>query len=204
MTTKFPTLWFWQGERLTADWHHVESYATGEYPHPTLVHSPTKPTQAQPFSWSSVDAVGRLVVGLDDAHLPEAPALWYILLREYHRPTPTQSLLAFATGDHPDGTVVEAAEYTGKMPPTMREQVAAIRWGFGDPKLEQLYVSPDWRRRRIAIKLIHIADLTNVAGGWGGFIYGGDQTTDMGAELASAWTNSSRLRERTVRLPPMD
>lgn len=203
--SKFVTLWFWRGQRLTADWFHVESYATDEYPHPTLIVRKDKPTFAEPFSTSRVDELGRLIIGLDHGHLPDAPPLWHVLIREYRRqPVPTQCLISFATDDLPDGTVVEAADYTQMKLPPMSEQVAAIRWGFGDPKIEQLYVAEAWRRRRISVKLINCADLVNVAGGWGGFIYGGDQTTDMGAQLGTAWAHSTRLQERVVKLPPMD
>jgi hypothetical protein len=202
--SKFVTLWFWRGRRLTADWFHVESYTTDEHPHPMLVTTTTKPTFADPFTTSQVDKLGRLVVGLDHGHLPDAPPLWHVLIREYNRPKPSQSLVSFATNDFPDGTVVEASEYQTLDLPSFSERVAAIRWGFGDPKIEQLYVADNWRRRRISVKVINCADLVNMAGNWGGFIYGGDQTTDMGAELADAWTNSNRLRERIVRLPPMN
>ena len=200
---KFVTLWFWRGIRLSAEWFKVESYATPEYPHPTLVVRNNKPTFAEPFSWSSVDANNRLVIGLDHSHLTQTPALWHVLLREYRRLIPTQTLVSFASDEFPDGTVLEMNEFE-RRGLSFDGRVAAIRWGFGDPKIEQLYVDQNFRRMRIATKIINCADLVNVAGGWGGFIYGGDQVTELGEEIASSWSHSSRLLAKEVSLSPMD
>jgi GNAT superfamily N-acetyltransferase len=201
--SKFVTLWFWKGARLSAEWFKVESYGTNEHPHPTLVVGLHKPTSAEPFSWSSLDANNRLVVGLDHSHLPNTPALWHVLVREYQRDVPSQSLISFVSEDFPDGTVIEFDEFK-RRGFSFGDRVSAIRWGFGDPKIEQLYVDEKFRRMRIGTKVINCADLINVAGGWGGFIYGGDQVTQMGEQIASSWTGSARLVKKEVSLPPMN
>lgn len=203
---KFPTLWFWQKQRLTAEWFEVYSYITDEHPHPYLTRQTKQPTNAEPWSWSSVDANGRLQAHIPTEHIPDAPPLWYALIREYGQVSQSQTLVGFDTDDYPDGTVVEVQELQnrGFEPSFMTNRVAAIKWGFGDPHVMQLFVVEKHRRKRVSVKLINVADLTNVAGNWGGFIYGGDQVTAMGEQLGTAWSGSARLKPVEVRLPPMN
>ena len=204
--TKFVTLWFWQKSRLSADWFEAYSYTTDEHPHPYLSRSVNRPTSATPWSWSSLDENNRLVVHIPTDHIPDAPPMWYALIREYGFHKKTQTLVGFDTDHYPEGTVLELDDMkrAGFEPSFMKSRVAAIRWGFGDPHIEQLYVAESHRRRRISTKIINAADIINVAGNWGGFIYGGDQVTELGSQLASSWTHSSRLRQVEVHLPPMD
>lgn len=200
---KFATLWFWQKSRLSADWFEVYSYTTDEYPHPYLTRKTNPPTNAEPWSWSSIDENNRLVVHLPNDHIPDAPPMWYVLIREYGMARQTQTLVAFDTDHYPDGTVLEIDELKRKgfEPSFMAKRIAALKWGFGDPHMEQLFVAETHRRKRISIKLINVADIVNVAGNWGGFIYGGDQVTDMGAQLGEAWSGSTRLMPTTVLFP---
>lgn len=201
--SKFPTLWFWQKSRLTAEWFEVYSYETDERPKPSLTRSPTLPTSAAPWSSSTVDLVGRLRISVPKEHIPDAPPMWYLLVRQYHATPLSQTLVGFTTPDYPDGTVIEVGEFqnTGL---ELSQRACAINWGFGDPHIYQIYVAEEHRRKRMSVKLINVADVVNVAGNWGGFIYGGDQVTAMGAELGKAWTNSVRLKPVEVVLPPMD
>lgn len=204
--SKFATLWFWQKSRLSAEWFEVHSYTTEEFPHPYLTRQTKPPTNAEPWSWSSIDGNNRLVVHVPKDHIPDAPPMWYVLVREYGQAKQTQTLAGFDTGDYPDGTVVEVQELKnrGFDPSFMANRMCAIRWGFGDPHIEQLFVAENYRRKRVSVKLINVADITNIAGNWGGFIYGGDQVTAMGEQLGSAWAGSARLRPVDVRLPPMN
>lgn len=201
--SEFATLWFWKGARFSAEWFEVESFTTDEYPHPSLICGIRKPSSAKPFSWSSIDQNNRLVIGLDHSHLTNSPALWHVLVREYSRMSKTQSLISFVSEEYEDGTVIELNEFN-RRGFSFSDRVAAIRWGFGDPKIEQLYVDEKFRRKRIGTKIINCADLLNVAGGWGGFIYGGDQLTKDGEKIAGSWRHSSRLLNKEVSLPPMD
>jgi len=203
---KFVTLWFWQKQRLSAEWFEVYSFTTDEFPRPYLSRSTTKPTNAEPWSWSSVDDNNRLVVHVPTSHIPNAIPMWYALIREYGALKQSQTLVAFDTDHYPDGTVVEVSELQqrGFDPSFMANRVAAIRWGFGDPHLEQIFVIEKYRRRRMSVKLINVADVVNTAGNWGGFIYGGDQVTAMGEQLGLAWAGSARLRPVEVHLSPMN
>ena len=201
--TQFATLWFWQKSRLTAEWFEVYSFDTEEYPKPSLTRSPNAPTQVKPWSFSSVDDNGRLVISVPKEHLPDAPPMWYLLMRDYARSPLSQTLIGFADNEYPDGTVIELDEFKRKGF-DVKQRACAIKWGFGDPHITQLYVAEEHRRKRMSIKIINVADVVNVAGNWGGFIYGGDQVTAMGEKLGHAWNGSSRLKQVEVRLPPMD
>ena len=198
----FPTLWFWQKSRLSADWFEVYSYTSDECAHPSLTRSPNNPTNHEPWSGSSVDANNHLVVSIYSDHLPNAPAMWYLLVREYRGLMPTQSLLGFASDDYPDGTVIESNEFKRKEF-KFSDSICAIKWGFGDPRIWQLFVHDDYRRRRVSTKLINVADLVNIAGNWGGFIYGGDQVTELGKKLGESWSTSKRKLEPAIIFPPL-
>ncbi len=132
--------------------------------------------------------------------------MWYALVREYGKLKQSQTLVAFNTDHYAEGTVVEVDELKsrGFDPSFMSQRIAAIRWGFGDPHIEQLFVDQNHRRKRISIRIINVADVVNVAGNWGGFIYGGDQVTDLGEQLRGAWSNSARVQNIVAKMPPMD
>jgi hypothetical protein len=136
-------------------------------------------------------------------HLPDAPPLWWVLVEEHHGLVPTISLIAYADARYPDGTVLTTDQYRAEVGAS-RPQAGAIRWGKGDPKLEQIYTAPDYRRRRMSIKMIHTADIINEAAGWGGYLYGGEELTSDGQQLAAAWSGSQRLREQSVQASPME
>jgi len=200
---KFVTLWFWQASRLDAEWFEAYSFSNDDREKPSLSRSPVKPTNDEPWSYTSLDDRGKLLVHVPKEHLPDAPSMWYLLVREYGEYPPKQTLIGFANDMYADGTVIEQQEFL-KTGVELSSRAAAIRWGMGDPKIEQIYVAEQHRRKRVATKLINVADIVNVAGNWGGFIYGGDQVTELGSQLASSWTNSIRLIETKVKLPPMD
>jgi hypothetical protein len=201
--SEFAQLWYWRDGSLNDRWARVESFGTDEHPKSTTIIGGDRPSTAPAFSWTTVDAAGRLVVGMTHDHLPHTPPLWWVLREEDHGIVPTVSLIAFADGRHPDGTVLSVAQARAETAP-LSSQAGAIRWGKGNPKLEQVYTAPEFRRRRMAIKMIHTADILNEAAGWGGYLYGGEELTPDGQQLAAAWQHSKRLRPQTAFMPPME
>lgn len=201
--SKFALLYYWRDGRLDENWWRVRSFSDQRHPKSTTITGGTCPTDSAPFSWTELDGDGRLVVGMTHDHLPDTPALWWVLRDEPHPLAPTVCLVAFADGAFPDGTVltVRQAKEAGVL--DGREQAGAVRWGKGDPKLEQVYTAPDYRRRRMSVKMVHVADLVNEAAGWGGYLYGGSELTPDGQRLAEAWSGSLRLRPLNVQMPPM-
>ena len=201
--TKFATLWYWRERPLDDQWWRVQSFETDEHPKSTTVIGGDLPTDASPFSWTSLDEAGHLVVGMTHAHLPLAPPLWWVLREEASGLHPTVSLIGFATSRYPDGTVLTVEQARAEVD-RIPDQAGAIRWGKGDPRLEQIYTAPDFRRRRLSIKMIHVADILNEAAGWGGYLYGGGELTSDGQHLANAWTHSARLQPQSIEMPPME
>lgn len=198
----YPTLWFWRSKEIREGWYAVESYVTDEHPKPSTVTSSVRPTGAKPFSTVSDDGE-HLMAWVDHAHLPHAPELWYVLVHYNDTFGGVSSLMAFADGSFPEGTILSADQFrnTGI---SHTEQVAAIKWRRANGTIEQIYVAADSRRRGISIKLINVADALVVSSRTEGYLNGGGHLTDDGAALAARWTHSVRLNERVGSYSPMD
>lgn len=201
--SKFALLWYWRAEDLGHGWHRVESFDTSEHPKSTTVVGGQRPSDAPAFSWTTLDSHGRLVVGMTHEHLPDAPHMWWLLLHEHNGLGRTVSLIGVDDTRYPDGTVLTVDDLKADKE-GIRSQACAIRWGYGDPQVLQIYVHPDLRRRRLSVKAVHAADIVNEAGCFGGYLYGGADLTPDGAQLASAWTSSRRLQQRTGHMAPAE
>ena len=200
--TDYPTLWFWRSGPLKDGWYAVESYPTDEHPKPSTIESDVRPTDAEEFSSVSLSG-DHLKVWVDHGHLPKAPDLWYLLIHYNESFGGVSALMAFADGRFPDGTVLDADQFraTGK---SAADQIGAIKWRRSDATIEQIYVSADYRRQGISIKMINVADALVVSRGTNGYLNGGGHLTDDGAALASRWKHSVRLNERVGSYSPMD
>lgn len=202
--SKFASLWYWRDSPLDDQWWRVESFGTEEHPKSTTVTGGERPSDAAAFSWTSLDEAGHLVIGIDGRdHLPTTPDLWWVLREDNSGLIPTVSLIAFASDLYPNGTVLTVPELlaAGGAPPV---QAGAIRWAKGEAKIEQIYIAPEFRRRRMSVKVVNAADIVNEASGWGGYLYGGEELTADGQQLASAWTLSHRLRDQSVHFFPAE
>ena len=195
--SKFESLWYWQKQRLTNEWFEVYAFNSDDRPKTTTIIGGENPSPYSHTAHTTVDENGNLRLFLHKEQFPEAPDFWYVLIPERNGITKTQSLAAFANSRFEDGVVIDL-DYAQKINIDISERAAAIRWGFGDPKVEQIYVAEEFRRMRSSIKLIAAADMTNMAGNWGGYLYGGDQLTSMGESLASSWLGSARLIKQNV------
>lgn len=198
--SKFAQLWYWRPYKLNETWWKVESFVATDHPSSTTVFTEERPTQASAFSWSSLDDEGNLVIGMTHEHLPDTPDIWWLLIDEPHPITPTLALIGFNSKLYQDGTILTKQT----TPPNIKQQqqIAAIRWGKHNPKLEQLYVTETQRRKRISTKMIHTADLINEAGNYGGYIYGGAELTPDGQTIATAWQGSQRLQPQHTHINP--
>ena len=201
--SKFATLWFWEKQPLNEKWNQVYSFDTPQYPKPSLIKQADIPTDSEPFSWTELDGQGRLRAHVTHEHLPEAPSMWFVYGVRKSQPTATQTLIAFSTPEFPDGTIL-GLDDAKEMNLDPMKRIAAINWGLNEPKLYQLYVDANHRRKRIGTKLINICDIVHVATGLGGFIYGGDQVTEMGEQYGQAWVGSTRRQEPRTIMPSMD
>jgi hypothetical protein len=129
--------------------------------------------------------------------------MWFVYGTRNSKPTPTQTLIAFSTPEFPDGTILNLQD-AKEMNLDPMQRIAAINWGLNDPKLYQLYVDSNHRRKRIGTKIINICDIVHVSTGLGGFIYGGDQVTQLGEQYGQAWVGSTRRQEPKTIMPKMD
>lgn len=146
------------------------------------------------------DQVTRLEVTQDAA--PKAPPLWFAQLDDPDaKPQPATSLVAFTGHGVEAGTLLDRAALRDVAVKT-DDQLAAFRWypgsGFGD----QVYVSPQWRRRTIGTGILAAAGTLVAAHGWTR-LWGDGQRTAEGERMyrSSRWSHLSE--PQTHILPPM-
>lgn len=191
----FKTLWFWKGPALSDRWASVANYSTEEHPHPSTIHADTSPTSAEPFSYCEIDDSENLVVHLLDEQNAASPDLWYVL-EETSIPTEMATIYAVVGNHFAKGSVIPIDKVK-----TVRindsEKAGFIRWFRKDSRIQQIYVSEQWRRKRISTNLFAIADIVIVSGNYGPYLNGGDVTTADGEKLRQVWNLSTRVTPRT-------
>jgi hypothetical protein len=140
------------------------------------------------------DALWGLVAG--------APDLWYVLIMEPDADPVAANLVAFATADFPEGTIVDDAS-AASAGVTAADQIGALRWYPGSGQVHQVFVSPAWRRHHVAVKLHMAAELVRAGRGWPA-IRGGEIRTELGEAYISSLGSSPRITPRIASAPPMD
>lgn len=139
-------------------------------------------------------------VELTSRGAPKAPDLWFAEVAD-DGPPPATTLVVFSGHDVEAGTLLdlEAFERTGA---ESTDQLGAIRWYPETGEVDQVYVSPDWRRRSIGSALVVAAGTLAVARGWAR-LWGDGQRTALG----DRWRSTSDWAHRTAPLthlaPPM-
>lgn len=132
---------------------------------------------------------------------PKAPPLWFAELDEYDATPAATTLVAFTGHGVEPGTFLNR-EQLRDTDVVSADQLGAFKWypgsGFGD----QLYVSPDWRRRTIGTGLLAAAGTLVLARGWAR-LWGDGQRTSDGDRMreASRWSHLSA--DLTHLMPPM-
>lgn len=127
--------------------------------------------------------------------------LWYSELPEPEADPPATNLLAFATAEWPDGTIVRSDELE-EAGADLRAQAAALRWWTGTGQVHQIYVIPHMRRRGIGSKLVLAGAALTVGRRWPSLWSNGD-LTDLGDSWISASVWARRVAPRTSVVPPM-
>ena len=197
----FKKLWFWENGRLNDAWLNIAAFSTEEHLRPSVIKSSSKPSSEEPIWFGSLSSDGNLFMNWNDADVEQVPPLWYIF-QITPRPFPNGPFLpcAFVHAMYGDefekGTVVESTWFTDRGIKPVSKRVGFVQWFLNDSKLQQIFVDPEWRRKRITLALFGIADLVIVAGELGPFLHGGDVTTTDGEQLRKAWSGSKRLDER--------
>ena len=166
------------------------------------------------------DAAARRAVGQDadvTAHLegtgrvvridltPRAgwtvPQLWFAELAEPRATPPAVTVVAFSGHDVAPASVLRN-EHLRELGVTSADQVGAIRWYPVTGEVDQVYVAPDWRRRRVASTLAAVAGILNEVGGLPR-LWGDGQRTELGEQWRRTATWADRGAPLTHVAPPM-
>jgi len=195
-------IWFWKGPPLNQRWSLVRNYESDEHPKPSTVESDSCPTKSEYFSGSSLCEDGHLSVDLNDGQYDGAPATWYAL-EENSTPVSMVAIHAIVSDLFTPGCVVDLkdAVEAGLKP---SDRAGFIKWFREDSRIQQVFVSPNWRRQRISTVLFGVADIIIISGGYGPYLNGGDVTTPDGEELRKAWSNSPRVTPRIGSVLPYE
>jgi GNAT superfamily N-acetyltransferase len=132
---------------------------------------------------------------------PKAPPLWFAELTEPTAAPPAVSLVAFSGHRVTPGTLLDRAAL-GEVAVASRDQLAAVRWYPATGEVDQIYVSPAWRRRSIAGAIIMAAGTLSVARGWPR-LWGDGQRTAMGERWRNAGPWAHRAATLSHLAPPM-
>jgi GNAT superfamily N-acetyltransferase len=150
-------------------------------------------------TYADAGAVTSLHVGGRGA--PGAPALWFAEVRELSAQPPAVNLMAFASVAVPTGSLVDESRLR-ELPVSSEDQVGAIRWYPATGEVDQMYVQPDWRRRRISAALVGAAAALSYARDWPR-LWGDGQRTALGEQVRNASPWRTRTADLTHVAPPM-
>lgn len=178
-----------------------------EHPDGTLLELPEAEAE---LALQDQPLVGRAHVGPDGTltrvevsaeAAPKAPPLWFLELDEPEATPPATTLLAFSGHDVDPGTFLDRTGLQG-VAVTSDDQLGAYRWVPHSGFVDQLYVTPQWRRRSIGTALIAAASLVVIARGWPRMWSDGQRTAE-GDRMRSAARWSHRTDDLTHLMPPM-
>ena len=133
---------------------------------------------------------------------PEAPPLWFVEFRESTARPPAVNLVAFTGHGQQTGAVFDRSDLAS-LPITNADQLGAVRWYPATGEIDQIYIAPRARRRKIATALLISAGTLSLARGWPRF-WGDGQRTELGEQLRNsraAWQRSTA--DLTHIAPPM-
>lgn len=199
-TTSFP-VWF----ARTPDpgpGMHLACVMGEQHPNRHVVQVDDVPPDATVLYEADYAADGDMTrVVIAPAFSAGAVDLWYCEIPEPEADSPATNLVAFATGEWPDGTIVGPKERE-EAETDVRAQVAALRWWTGTGQVHQIYVIPHMRRRGIGSKLVLAGAALTVGRRWPSLWSSGD-LTDLGDSWITASVWAPRVAPRTRVVPPM-
>lgn len=149
-----------------------------------------------------VDATGTVIgIRISAIAAPKAPAMWFAELAEDTATPPATNLLAFTGFDVEPGRLLDRAALLATGAWT-EDQLGAIRLYRGTSELDQVYVSPQWRRRHVGTVLTYAAGILVAARG-GSPVWSDGQRTADGDRFAKASIGRHRAAALTSLAPPM-
>lgn len=127
--------------------------------------------------------------------------LWFAEYRETTHEPPAVNLMAFSGHGVRTGTLVDQQQLL-ELPVVDGDQVAAVRWFPATGELDQIYVQPAWRRRRVGHALIAAAAVLSHARDWPR-LWSDGQRTELGEQFRNASPWRHRADDLTHVAPPM-
>lgn len=162
------------------------------------------------WGYGAVDADGRLVVSYHREEvfgpLENAPQLWFVLADGRHKTPEQMALFGFWDNSYPMGTIVPESEALEKLGAEhLKTWAGMISWFVGDPVIQQVITSPEYRRKRISIMMFGVCDVVNACHGLspGLVIHGGAVTTEDGEKLRNIYPQSVRIDPRVGEFKQM-
>jgi GNAT superfamily N-acetyltransferase len=181
---------------------HLVCVMGGEHPYRHVIEVDDLPPHASILYQADYGADGEMTrVMIEPADADGAVDLWYCEVPEPEADPPATNLLAFATGEWSDGTIVSPEEREGAGT-DLRAQVAALRWWTGTGQVHQIFVIAHMRRRGIGSKLVLAGAALTVGRRWPSLWSNGD-LTDLGSSWISESVWAPRVAPRTSVVPPM-
>ena len=132
---------------------------------------------------------------------PKAPPLWFAELPERDAKPPAVSLVAFAEHGVDAGRLLDRTALR-EVDVVSKDQLGAVRWYPRTGEVDQIYVTPQWRRRSIATAILCAAATLSVIRDWTR-LWADGQRTAMGDRLRDAGPWAHRAADLTHLSPPM-
>lgn len=132
---------------------------------------------------------------------PKAPPLWFAELPEPDATPPAAVLVTFSGHGVDAGAIVDRVALR-EVDVKSADQLGAVRWYPATGEVDQIYVSPDHRRRSIGSALIAASSALTLARGCPR-LWGDGQRTALGDRWRNASPWSHRAAELTNLAPPM-
>lgn len=194
MTGNGPGVPLWWLRTATVELVTLHAVASSEHPDGTVVDVVSLPPgyvpPGQRIVCARVRPAARQILEVEVRGEPAGDAtpavVWHEQLRRDLRPVEVH-LLAFLHDDVvrlaeerslpgvAPGTVLTAAD-VARLGLAARDELAAVRWNPATGQVLELHVDPDFRRRRVATRLLFAAEACAVARGWPCLWVGGERT----------------------------
>lgn len=152
---------------------------------------------------ADVDLWGRPRVLIARWAASRAPALWFVAVPDSTGDRFAMNIVAFSSPMLPPGTIVSDDEFVDA-PVESSEQVGAIKWWIAEAEVDQVFVSPRFRRRHVATALIYTASGFHQMHGWPGKLHSDGRRTDLGAKFLETYPHPHRVAKEIIPVPSMD
>lgn len=155
--------------------------------------------------WESrSDDRGFMTISVNREFAPLCGNLWFVSVPARDSGAPKlHNLVAFDTGDLPDGTVIDDPTFS-LMSLRSSDQVGAIQWDAGTGNVVQLFVRPEKRRTDAGTVLIYAASAWHQSHGWPGRLHNDGKRTVLGEAFAVSLIHGQRIEALRELSPPMD